>query len=129
MGRMVLMAWILRPTKESDINNTEEKDDRNHSSAATPVKPKTTRALQAAQQAKLHLQAARRRRKRLGQLRAAKLEALKKRHKKAKNSMLTYRPPVQQQQQRSAEMAGTSLGYANCQLSKPCPSIVPFKNA
>jgi U3 small nucleolar RNA-associated protein 11 len=68
-------------TKESDINNAKETDDRNHSSAATPVKPKTTRALQAAQQAKLHLQAARRRRKRLGQLRAAKLEALKKRQK------------------------------------------------
>jgi U3 small nucleolar RNA-associated protein 11 len=68
-------------TKENDISTTEETDDRNHSSAATPAKPMTTRALQAAQRAKLDLPAARRRRKRLGQLRAAKLEALKKRQK------------------------------------------------
>jgi U3 small nucleolar RNA-associated protein 11 len=45
------------------------------------AKPKSKKALLAEQQAMLDLRAARRRRKRLGELRAAKLEALKKRQK------------------------------------------------
>jgi U3 small nucleolar RNA-associated protein 11 len=55
--------------------------DTDPASAATPAKPKSKRELQAEQRAKLDLRAARRRRKRLGELRAAKLEALKKRQK------------------------------------------------
>lgn len=68
-------------TKEGDFNNTAEIADLNQSSTAAPAKPKSKRALQTEQQAKLDLRAARRRRKRLGELRAAKLEALKKRQK------------------------------------------------
>ena len=47
--------------------------------AAIPAKPISKKALLAEQQAMLDLRAARRRRKRLGELRAAKFEALKKR--------------------------------------------------
>jgi U3 small nucleolar RNA-associated protein 11 len=68
-------------TKEGNINSTAEINDQNQSSAATPAKPKSKKALQAEQQTKLDLRAIRRRRKRLGELRAAKLEALKKRQK------------------------------------------------
>ena len=49
--------------------------------AAIPAKPISKKALLTEQQAMLDLRAARRRRKRLGELRAAKLEALKKRQK------------------------------------------------
>lgn len=52
-----------------------------HDQDPTANPPKSKGALQAGQQAKLDLRAARRRRKRLGELRAAKLEALKKRQK------------------------------------------------
>ncbi len=48
---------------------------------ATPAQPKSKKTLQAEQQALADLRAARKRRKRLGELRAAKLEALKKRQK------------------------------------------------
>lgn len=68
-------------TKEGNTNSTAEMDDQNQSSAATPAKSKSKKALQAERQAKLDLRAIRRRRKRLGELRAAKLEALKKRQK------------------------------------------------
>jgi U3 small nucleolar RNA-associated protein 11 len=68
-------------TKGGDINNTAEIANLNQSSTAGPAKPKLKRALRAKQQAMLDLRAARRRRKRLGELRAAKLEALKKRQK------------------------------------------------
>lgn len=51
------------------------------SESATKPESKTKKAKQTAQQAKLDLRAARKRRKRLGELRAAKLEALKKRQK------------------------------------------------
>lgn len=47
----------------------------------TTAKSKSKKALQAEQQAKLDLRAVRKRRKRLGELRAAKLEALKKRQR------------------------------------------------
>jgi U3 small nucleolar RNA-associated protein 11 len=68
-------------TKEGNTSSTAEMNDQNQSNAATPAKPKSKKALQAEQQAKLDLRAIRRRRKRLGELRAAKLEALKKRQK------------------------------------------------
>ena len=56
--------------------------EKDATSAATSiVQPKSKKALQAEQQRKLDLRTARRRRKRLGELRAAKLEALKKRQK------------------------------------------------
>jgi U3 small nucleolar RNA-associated protein 11 len=55
--------------------------NEDQTSAATPTKAKSKKTLQAGQQVKLDLRAARRRRKRLGELRAAKLEALRKRQK------------------------------------------------
>jgi U3 small nucleolar RNA-associated protein 11 len=69
----------------ANINNVHLDSLHDHdtdlASAATPANPKSKRKLQAEQQVKLDLRAARRRRKRLGELRAAKLEALKKRQK------------------------------------------------
>jgi U3 small nucleolar RNA-associated protein 11 len=60
-------------------HNAPEAHEQDATDAATPAKPKSKKALLAQQQAMLNLRAARRRRKRLGELRAAKLEALKKR--------------------------------------------------
>lgn len=62
-------------------HNGPEVHEQDATDAAMPVKPKSKKALVAQQQAMLDLRAARRRRKRLGELRAAKLEALKKRQK------------------------------------------------
>jgi U3 small nucleolar RNA-associated protein 11 len=62
-------------------HNGPEVHKQDATDAAMPVKPKSKKALVARQQAMLDLRAARRRRKRLGELRAAKLEALKKRQK------------------------------------------------
>jgi U3 small nucleolar RNA-associated protein 11 len=62
-------------------HNTPEVHEQEATDAAMPAKPKSKKALLAGQQAMLNLRAARRRRKRLGELRAAKLEALKKRQK------------------------------------------------
>lgn len=62
-------------------HNGPEVHEQDATDAAMPVKPKSKKALVARQQAMLDLRAARRRRKRLGELRAAKLEALKKRQK------------------------------------------------
>ena len=61
-----------------DAPEVHEQDAKD---AAMPAKPISKKALVAEQQAMLDLRAARRRRKRLGELRAAKLEALKKRQK------------------------------------------------
>ena len=70
---------------EADTNNVDVKTledrDRDPPSAANPAKSKSKKALHAEQQVKLDLRVARRRRKRLGELRAAKLEALKKMQK------------------------------------------------
>jgi U3 small nucleolar RNA-associated protein 11 len=60
-------------------HNAPEVHEQDATDAAMPAKPKSKKALLAQQQAMLNLRAARRRRKRLGELRAAKLEALKKR--------------------------------------------------
>jgi U3 small nucleolar RNA-associated protein 11 len=69
----------------ADTNSVGHNGPEVHEQAATdaamPVKPKSKKALVARQQAMLDLRAARRRRKRLGELRAVKLEALKKRQK------------------------------------------------
>jgi U3 small nucleolar RNA-associated protein 11 len=62
-------------------HNVLEAHEQYAANAARSVKPKSKKALMAEQQAMLDLRAARRRRKRLGELRAAKLEALKKRQK------------------------------------------------
>jgi U3 small nucleolar RNA-associated protein 11 len=62
-------------------HNGPEVHEQDATDAAMPVKPKSKKALVARQQAMLDLRAARRRRKRLGELRAVKLEALKKRQK------------------------------------------------
>jgi U3 small nucleolar RNA-associated protein 11 len=67
-------------TNDVDLNSLEH-HGQDPTSVTTPARPKSKKALQAEQQAKLDLRAARRRRKRLGELRAAKLEALKKRQK------------------------------------------------
>ena len=60
--------------------NAQDLNDSTTTAKPKP-KPKSKKALQAEQRAQLDLRAARRRRKRLGELRAAKLEALKKRQK------------------------------------------------
>jgi U3 small nucleolar RNA-associated protein 11 len=62
-------------------HNAPEVHEQDAKDAAIPAKPISKKALLAEQQAMLDLRAARRRRKRLGELRAAKLEALKKRQK------------------------------------------------
>ena len=62
-------------------HNAPEVHKQDATDAAMPAKPKSKKALLTQQQAMLDLRAARRRRKRLGELRAAKLEALKKRQK------------------------------------------------
>jgi U3 small nucleolar RNA-associated protein 11 len=60
-------------------HNAPEAHKQDATDAAMSAKPKSKKVLLAQQQAMLDLRAARRRRKRLGELRAAKLEALKKR--------------------------------------------------
>jgi U3 small nucleolar RNA-associated protein 11 len=70
---------------DADIDNVGdnalEVHEQDATDAAMPAKPKSKKALLAEQQVMVDLRAARRRRKRLGELRAAKLEALKKRQK------------------------------------------------
>lgn len=62
-------------------HNAPEVHGQDAKDAVMPAKPISKKALLAEQRAMLNLRAARRRRKRLGELRAAKLEALKKRQK------------------------------------------------
>ena len=71
-------------TGNVDVDTLEvNAQDLNDSTATAKPKPKpkSKKALQAEQRAQLDLRIARRRRKRLGEVRAAKLEALKKRQK------------------------------------------------
>lgn len=65
----------------ANTNTVDKSPAAVHDQDPTANPPKSKKALQAGQQAKLDLRAAHRRRKRLGELRAAKLEALKKRQK------------------------------------------------
>ena len=75
------VTGAVAETDDSLAVDSPEVRDRDPSTLAIPAKSKSKKALQAEQQAKLDLRVARRRRKRLGELRAAKLEALKKRQK------------------------------------------------
>jgi U3 small nucleolar RNA-associated protein 11 len=74
---------VAGPDADTDNvgHNAPEVHEQHATDAAMPAKPKSKKALLAEQQAMLDRRAARRRQKRLGELRAAKLEALKKRQK------------------------------------------------
>ena len=84
-------------------HNAPEVYEQDAKDAVMPTKPKSKKALLAEQQAMLDLRAARRRRKRLGELRAAKLEALKKRQKEIMAA-------AEQLELQRAKMSGTVGG-------------------
>ena len=70
-------ANIIPPGGYGNTIDEEEDDERQ----ATPVQKKKKKQIEKEERAKLDLRAARKKRRRMGELRAAKLEALKKRQK------------------------------------------------